>query len=53
MITNALTRGNYGFLNHAPGSTSVINLLGPWPGYIGAEIVGVAAAWAALTAAWR
>lgn len=53
MTTNALTRGNYGFLNHAPGSPSVINLLGPWPGYIGAEIVGVAAAWAVLTAAWR
>ncbi|MDO5032616.1 TIGR02206 family membrane protein [Corynebacterium sp.] len=53
MTVNAKTDGNYGFLNHAPGSPSIINLLGPWPWYILSETVAVAAAWAGLTWPWQ
>ena len=53
MAVNARTDGNYGFLNHAPGSPSIINLLGPWPWYILAEIGAVAGAWAAMTWPWE
>lgn len=53
MAVNAKTDGNYGFLNHAPGSPSIINLFGPWPGYIVVETLAVAAAWAGMTWPWE
>ncbi|MCG7275919.1 TIGR02206 family membrane protein [Corynebacterium singulare] len=53
MAVNAKTDGNYGFLNHAPGSPSIINLFGPWPGYIAVETLAVMAAWAAMTWPWE
>ena len=53
---NAAFGTNYGYLAHKPGSGSVLDLLGPWPGYLLAEAVIVLAAWAGMTAVlagWR
>lgn len=40
---------NYGFVNHKPSDPSVLDYLGPWPGYLVAEIAIVAAVWALMT----
>jgi len=32
---NAVTGGNYLFLCHKPGNNSIMDLMGPWPWYIG------------------
>lgn len=43
---------NYGFVNAKPAG-SVLDLLGPWPAYLGVEIAVVAAVWALMTLAWQ
>ncbi len=43
---------NYGFLNAKPAATSVLDLLGPWPTYVVAEIAIVCAVWALATWPW-
>ncbi|WP_459589669.1 YwaF family protein [Corynebacterium camporealensis] len=53
MWVNKKTDGNYGFLNHAPGSPSIIDIFGPWPIYIIQEVIGVAISWAGLTWPWE
>ncbi len=56
LAVNARTQGNYGFLSHAPGSSSVIDLLkrlGPWPTHVVIETVAVAGLWAGITAPWQ
>ncbi|WP_299050201.1 TIGR02206 family membrane protein [uncultured Nocardioides sp.] len=40
---------NYGFLNAKPAGGSVLDLLGPWPTYVVAEIVIICAVWALMT----
>ena len=43
---------NYGFLNGKPGAATVLDLLGPWPWYVLAEIAIVVTVWALLTWPW-
>jgi hypothetical integral membrane protein (TIGR02206 family) len=49
---NVLVGTNYGYLNAKPAARSALDLLGPWPVYVLAEILIVVAAWALLTWPW-
>ena len=49
---NLLLDTNYGYLNDKPDPASILDLLGPWPWYVGAEVVLVAGVWALATWPW-
>lgn len=49
---NVLAGTNYGYVNGKPNSASVLDLLGPWPWYLAAEIAIVAVVWALLVWPW-
>jgi hypothetical integral membrane protein (TIGR02206 family) len=51
-LFNVVAGTNYGFLNAKPSSGSVLDYLGPWPTYVVAEVVIVAAVWALMTWPW-
>ncbi|MCV7065364.1 TIGR02206 family membrane protein [Mycolicibacterium farcinogenes] len=50
---NAIAGTNYGYLNRKPPTASVLDLLGPWPVYLLAEIVIVLIVWALMTWPWE
>ena len=50
---NTIAGTDYGFLNRKPPNTSMLDLLGPWPFYLLAEIVIVGAVWALMTWPWE
>lgn len=52
MTVNAVLGTNYAFLNHRPEGPSVLDVLGPWPIYILAQMVLVALVWALMTWPW-
>lgn len=53
MVTfNALTGTNYGYFNRKPAVSSPLDLLGPWPWYVVAEVAIIATVWALLTLPW-
>jgi hypothetical integral membrane protein (TIGR02206 family) len=49
---NALLGANYGYVNRKPGSGSVLDVLGPWPVYLLAEVAIVVVGWALITLPW-
>lgn len=49
MTFNALTGTNYGYFNGKPRGGSLLDLLGPWPAYVVAEVGIVLAVWAVIT----
>lgn len=49
---NVVVGTNYGYLNGKPTNRSALDLLGPWPVYVVAEILIVVGAWALLTWPW-
>ncbi len=51
-VFNAIADTNYGYLNEKPDGSSLLDLLGPWPAYVIAEVVIIAVVWALMTAPW-
>jgi hypothetical integral membrane protein (TIGR02206 family) len=49
---NEVAGTNYGFLNAKPPTASILDLLGPWPWYVLAEVVIVCVVWALVTWPW-
>lgn len=49
---NAVADTNYGYLQRKPSSGSALDLLGPWPAYVVAEVAILAGLWALMTWPW-
>jgi hypothetical integral membrane protein (TIGR02206 family) len=49
---NGLLGTNYGYVNGKPSEATVLDVLGPWPVYVVAEMAIVAAGWALITLPW-
>jgi len=43
---------NYGFLNGKPNHPSILDLFGPWPGYVLVEFLILTVVWALITWPW-
>jgi hypothetical integral membrane protein (TIGR02206 family) len=52
MTFNAVTGANYGYLNRKPAVGTLLDLAGPWPGYVVVEVAVVAGVWALMTWPW-
>jgi hypothetical integral membrane protein (TIGR02206 family) len=50
---NAITGTNYGYLNRKPPTASLLDVLGPWPVYLLAEVALVLIVWALMTWPWE
>jgi hypothetical integral membrane protein (TIGR02206 family) len=52
LCLNPLLGADYGYVNGKPSESTVLDLLGPWPVYVVAEMVIVAVGWALITLPW-
>jgi hypothetical integral membrane protein (TIGR02206 family) len=52
MCVNALLGSNYGYVNGKPSEATVLDVPGPWPVYLVAEMVIVLVGWALITLPW-
>lgn len=52
MALNELIGSNYGYVNGKPSDATVLDVLGPWPVYVVAEMAIVAGGWALITLPW-
>jgi hypothetical integral membrane protein (TIGR02206 family) len=52
LCLNALLGSNYGYVNGKPSDATVLDVLGPWPLYVVAEMAIVAGGWALITLPW-
>jgi hypothetical integral membrane protein (TIGR02206 family) len=50
---NVIAGTNYGYLNRKPPTASILDVLGPWPVYLLAEITIVLIVWALMTWPWE
>lgn len=51
-VFNSVMGTNYLFVNHKPITPSLLDILGPWPVYLGAELLLALAVWALITLPW-
>jgi hypothetical integral membrane protein (TIGR02206 family) len=52
LCLNGVLGTDYGYVNGKPSEATVLDLLGPWPLYVGAEMAIVALGWALITLPW-
>ncbi|BBY43562.1 YwaF family protein [Mycolicibacterium celeriflavum] len=52
-IFNTIVGTNYGYLNRKPPTASLLDVLGPWPLYLLAEVTIVLIVWALMTWPWE
>jgi hypothetical integral membrane protein (TIGR02206 family) len=52
MGLNELIGSNYGYVNGKPSDATILDVLGPWPLYVVAEMAIVAGGWALITLPW-
>jgi hypothetical integral membrane protein (TIGR02206 family) len=51
-VFNRIAGTDYGFLNGKPATASLLDVLGPWPMYIGTATVLIVAVWVLMTLPW-
>ncbi|BDU04219.1 YwaF family protein [Nocardia cyriacigeorgica] len=51
-VFNTLADTNYGFVNRKPSTPSLLDVLGPWPWYLGTVAVILLVVWALMTWPW-
>jgi hypothetical integral membrane protein (TIGR02206 family) len=52
MAFNAASGTNYGYLARKPATSSMLDLMGPWPWYIAVEALVLVVVWALMTWPW-
>ncbi|WP_280213612.1 YwaF family protein [Nocardia cyriacigeorgica] len=51
-VFNSLAGSNYGFVNRKPSTPSLLDVLGPWPWYLGTVAIILLVVWALMTWPW-